>query len=138
MLRAAILAREAQINPDGTFDVRGAGITEFQLSHGVFIGAPIRLQFAAVVRFEAAADEAGQLRTLGMSIFFENQRIGAPTAIPILARPVPGEPRFYHNVILNLAIDVPRPGQGFVEFTMDEGMTRIPHLHFRVGAPPSS
>ena len=136
-LRAAFLAREAVNQPDGTFDIVGGGITDFHLQGGHVLGRPIRLTFAVVVRLELTAEEAGQLRPLQMVVMFEGRQIAPGTTVPLVARPVPNEPRLYHNVIMNMTIDVPGPGDGYLLFTWEAGLVSVPRLHFRVGQRPA-
>jgi hypothetical protein len=136
-LRAAFLARSATANLDGTFDVSGGGVTEFQLIQGVILGAPIRLQFAVVLRLEVDEAEVERLIPINLDVFHEGRRIGGGM-LPLVGRRIPGETHYYHNAILNMTIDVPRPGDGQVRFSWESGLASIPALHFRVGARPSS
>lgn len=135
-LRAAFLARSVTVNPDGTFDVRGGGVTDFQLSQGMILGQPIRLEFAVVLRIEVDEHEVQQLIPIQLDIIHDGQRIGGGM-LPLVGRAMPGEQRYYHNAILNMTVDVPRPGEGQIRFTWEAGLASIPALHFRVGQRPS-
>jgi hypothetical protein len=136
-LRAVFLARRAVANADGTFDVEGGGVTEFRLANGLLLGAPIRLQFGVVLRLEVNEDEVDQLRPVDLSVTFEGRQLGPATSIPLMARHVPGETRYYHNVIMNMVVDVPGPGAGYLRFSWDGGLTTVPPVHFTVGSPPA-
>ncbi len=132
-LRAAFLAKSATANPDGTFDVVQGGATDFFLPQGMLLGLPIRLQFGVVLRLEVGEDELDQLRPVDLVIMFEGQQLGPTTNIPLMAQRIPGETRYYLNVILNLTVDVARPGEGYLRFSWDGGLTTVPPIHFRVG-----
>jgi hypothetical protein len=70
---------------------------------------------------------------------FEGQQLGRGMSIPLVARRVPGEVRYYHNVVMNIVVDVPRPGEGYLQFSWDGGLTKVPRVYFKVGeTPPSS
>ena len=131
-LRAAFLARSAKVNADGTFDVEGGGATDFFLTQGLIIGAPIRLTFAILLRLEVDESEIERLVPINLDLMFEGQRLGGGM-LPLVGRKVAGETRYYHNAVLNLTVDVPRPGDGEVRFTWEQGLASIPPLHFRVG-----
>jgi hypothetical protein len=134
-LRAVFLARKATANADGTFEVEGGGVTEFFLSGGFVLGAPIRLQFGVVLRLEVDEDEVDQLRPVDMTLMFEGNPLGPVHNIPLMARRIPGETRYHLNVILNLTVDVPRTGEGYLQFAWDGGLTTVPRVYFRVGLP---
>ena len=136
-LRAAFLARSATANPDGSFDIVGGGVTEFQLNQGLILGAPIRLQFATFLRLELDETEIEQLVPISLELLFEGQPLGS-TTVPFVGRRIAGESRYYHNAILSMTIDVPRPGNGEIRVTWDGGLATIPPLHFRVGSNPAS
>ena len=135
-LRAAFLAREALANPDGTFNVTGGGVTDFQLDRGLILGAPIRLNFAVVLRLELDEGEIERFLPIDLEVRHQGQRIGGGT-LPLVGRRIPGEVRYYHNAILNMTVDVPRPGDGEIRFSWEGGLASIPPLHFRVGRRPA-
>lgn len=136
-LRAAFLARSAKANGDGTFDVEGGGVDMFHLRGGLILGAPIELQFAVVLRLELDENEIEQLMPVNMEVIFEGQPV-TNAMLPLLGRKVPGETHYHHNAVLNVRIQVPRPGSGSLRFSWDAGLASIPALYFRVGAPPSA
>jgi hypothetical protein len=136
-LRAAFLARGATPNSDGTFDVKGGGVTHFQFAHGMILGAPIHLNFAVVLRLELDSDEIERLLKVHLEIRHEGRRLGGGV-LPMVGSRVPGETRYYHNAILNMNVDVPRPGDGEIRFSWEGGLATIPALHFRVGDRPTT
>src|SRR5215472_12813991 len=96
-LRAVFLARHAVANADGTFDVEGGGVTELGLANEMVVGAKVRLRFGVVLRLEVGVDEVDELRPVDLTVVFEGQELGPSMSIPLLARRVPGETRYYHN-----------------------------------------
>ena len=136
-LRAAFLARTATSRPDGTFDVQGGGITDFEIRQGLIIGAPLRLEFSLVLRLELDVDEIEQLQAVRVQIMYEGEERGSGE-VPLVGRRVPGETFYYHNLIVQFVVDVPRPGAGYLLLTWDGGLVSIPRIHFRVGRPASS
>jgi len=131
-LRVSLLAREAKANVDGTFDIVGGGVTEFKIAGGYLLGAPMRLDFCAVIRVELDVAEVDTLRSAEVTIMFEGKRIGWPQKLPIAVRRVEGENRYYVNLITQLHVLVPKTGEGYIQVVLDEGRVSAPHMHFRV------
>jgi len=131
-LRVSLLAREAKSNVDGTFDIIGGGVTEFKVAGGYLLGAPMKLDFAAVIRVEMDDKELDTLRSAELTVMFEGQRIGWPQRLPLAMRRVEGEKRYYVNLITELHVLVPKTGEGYIQVVLDEGRVSAPHMHFRV------
>jgi hypothetical protein len=135
-LQAAFLADAAMGNVDGTFMVWRGGITDMFSSA---FPAPIR--FVLVLRIEADREEARRLHQLRMRIMHAEIEIGPWQTAP-LAMPDPGEGgRAYLNLLSNIQLAVPQPGEGYIEALVDDDI-RLPLLYFRVfqlpagGLPP--
>lgn len=131
-LRASFLAQSAKTNVDGTFDVGGGGITEFQVRGGFILGVPLRLDFAVIIRVELDDDEVETLRSGELRVYFQGKALGLGMQMPIALRRQRGEKRYYVNLITHVVADVPNLGSGYVEVTLDGGAVRAPHMHFEV------
>lgn len=134
-LRSAFLAQKAVANPDGTFDVVRGGITDFAPTGGVILGRPFHLEFALVVRVELSVEEVEQLQVIQMQVVFQDEPLGEPASLPMAAPIVPGERRYHHNLIMNMKVDVPTTGEGYIHLSWDGGMVSVPRIYFRVGMP---
>jgi hypothetical protein len=131
-LRASFLASEAKSNVDGTFEVHAGGITDFTVTGGYILGAPMRLQFAVVVRLELDEEEVDTVRMAEVSIWFNGKQLANPMRLPMALKRVTGEKRYYLNLLVNSRVDVPGPGEGYVAVSIDHGRLLVPQMHFRV------
>jgi len=65
----------------------------------------------------------------------EAEQVGPQQTSPLALRAVPGEPRIYLNVVVNLQLMINEPGEGFVQVVFDRA-ERVPRVYFTVRPIP--
>jgi hypothetical protein len=130
-LGAAFLAEDAMPNIDGTFAVWRGGITDAWVPK-----LPGPVKYVLVLRLELDDQEVGQLHRLRLTTFHGGARV-SETNVPIAMRVIPGEIRYYLNVLMPIQFVAASEGEGHIEAVIDD-TERLPHQHFRVreGMPP--
>lgn len=129
-LGAAFLAEAAMPNVDGTFAIWRGGLTDTW--HPAL---PALVSYAFVLRLEFDDQEVNQLHRLRLATYHAGVKV-VETSIPIAIRPVPGESRYYVNLLMPIRFIAASPGDGHIEAALDD-YEGLPHQHFRVhlGAP---
>ena len=129
-LRAVFLADAVMQNADGTFMVWRGGVTDTLVA-----AFPAAVQYALLLRLEADPDEAKQLHEMATAVYHKGEQVGPQQTSPLALRAVPGEPRIYLNVVVNLQLMINEPGEGFVQVVFDRAV-RVPRVYFTVRPIP--
>ncbi|MEA2633838.1 MAG: hypothetical protein QOH92_605 [Chloroflexota bacterium] len=126
---AALLAREARYNPDGTFDVLGAGI----FAVGVPT-LPAAIRLTLVLRAQLDPDEANRLHHLRLRLLDEGDSDVMPAmTVPVILRQGTA-PRHYLNIVTDVIAPFPRAGNFRFQVAVDD--EAIPFIHLTVTHQP--
>ena len=125
-LEAAFLADAAMYGHDGTLMIWRGGVDRTVASD-----FPAPAKYALIVRLEATPDEVvGKLHTLTIDITFEGERIGSTMRLPVAVQEKPGLRRYHMNILANLVIEVPQPGEGTIHARIAD--VSLPLIYFEV------
>ena len=124
-LQAQLLAREVISNNDGTFDVKGAGLDQFQAT----IFPSLNVAYL-LTRLLLEPEDIRPVQIFRLRIIQGDREVMESTNVPIIARNRDAAGRAYINVTMRLAWPTFGPGEGLIESAMDE--LQLPLLPFQV------
>ena len=130
-VQAVLLAREARYNPDGTFDVLGAGI----FAVGVPT-LPAVIKLTLVLRLQLDQEEAAQLHQLRLRMLDDaDADVMVPLTVPVVLRQGP-LPRHYLNIVNEVFAPLPHPGDFRFQVAIDD--EAMPFIHLTVTHQPQA
>ncbi len=114
-LLAHLLAVGADYHADRTLSIFRAGITEVSAASW-----PIVMPVAVVTRLELTRAEAAQLQQLTFVILHNGTQVGVSPPQPIATHVADPTAPIYVNVISNLGVFIPGPGQITLSASLNE------------------
>jgi hypothetical protein len=119
--QAHFLADSAQVNPDGTFSVQRAGITDISAQSW-----PALARLTLITRIVMDVEDAAHLHQMSFRIWHETEGELTAWRQPVAAKVVDVNRPISLNVVGNLEFRVPGPGKIGIETTIDD--MRLPML----------
>jgi hypothetical protein len=122
---AGLIAREAKYNPDGTFDVLGAGIISLAIPT-----LPAAVKLALVVRLQLDQEESERIHYISLRLIGPSGVDAMPSVrVPLVARKV-AAPRHFMNIVNDVTAVFPEPGDYRFQVTIDDDA--LPFIHLAV------
>jgi hypothetical protein len=128
-LQAQLLAREVLPNADGTFDVKGAGLDQFQAT-----SFPSFNVAHLLTRLLLEPEDIRPVQIFRLRITQGDREVMEWTNVPIIARNRDAAGRAYINLTMRLMWPTFGTGEGLIESAIDE--LQLPLLPFQVAHTP--